>query len=125
MSEVWRSLTEGGNWTPRERRVGRWIRRALLVAVVVGLLGWNAHMQRRGAQSQVWIEWVNNQCQSGDDSRCMSYVAFSDKSGMPNGRFWTQNPKQAEIAHCIEMKGWTRLNPIQAVDYTELANHCR
>lgn len=125
MSELWRSLTQGGSWTPRERLIGLWVRRVIVVVTVLGVMGWNFHMQRRGAENLVWTEWVNEQCQAGDESRCMSYASFSDKSGMPNSRFWTQNPQQQQLAQCIELKGWMLLNPIQEVDYSRLADRCR
>lgn len=125
MSELWRSLTEGGRWTPRERRIGRWVGRILLVVLALGLFEWNVHMQRLGAQSQVWKEWVNTQCQTGDEATCMSYVAYANKSGLPTGRFWTENPELHQKAMCIKSKAWRTLSSIQMVDYSQLSSQCR
>ncbi|QRD62721.1 hypothetical protein H8Z72_23490 (plasmid) [Xanthomonas citri pv. citri] len=124
MSEVWRSLVQGGSWSARERAVGRWLRRLLLLGLVAAGLKWNAHMQRVGAEHQVWMEWVNEQCRTGDRERCLSYLDVALKSGLAGGRFWDENPRLVAVARCVERKGWLHVVPIR-LDYSEFAQQCR
>ncbi len=124
MNEVWRSLTRGGTWSERERKIGRWLRRSLLLGVVVGALAWNDHMQRVGAENQIWREWVNEQCSTGDTSRCLSYRYFALKSGLAGERFWQENPNLDAVASCVYRKGWQHLIPVR-LDYSEFSAQCR
>ncbi|MCW0399239.1 hypothetical protein NB700_001795 [Xanthomonas sacchari] len=124
MSEVWRSLKHGGNWTPFERKVGVWLRRLLLLGLLCATLAWNGHMQRVGAENQVWRDWVNEQCRTGDRVRCMSYRDFAVKSGLAGNQFWLANPKLRAVARCAERKGWLHVVPMR-LDYSDFAEQCR
>lgn len=123
MNEVWRSLRHGGNWTDRERLVGLWLKRILVAGAVIGILFWNQHMQRLGAESHVWNQWVNEQCRTGDASRCMSYVDVSLKSGLPSQKFWTEHPEMRLEVNCIIRQGWYRAYPMRT-DFSSLAAVC-
>lgn len=126
MSEFMRSLVRGGNWTARERKFGIWIRRILIVAMAVGILVWNVHMRRLAAESHVWLQWVNTQCQTGEAEMCLAYVRYAKRSGLPGEAFWLANPKLLTEARCIERKGWSLpFRPSHRLDYTQLAEKCR
>jgi hypothetical protein len=123
MKELFVTLVHGGNWTDRERRIGRWIRNTVLVLLAIGALVWNHHWQKLGAQNLIWTQWVNAQCQTGERDACMSYVDFARPSGMPDDKFWTAHPDLAATAGCVERMGWITLS-VGRQDYTGLLDLC-
>ncbi|APO97621.1 hypothetical protein IPT12_14880 [Xanthomonas perforans] len=123
MNELLVALVHGGNWTARERRIGRWVRHILLVLLTVSALAWNHHWQQLGAQNLVWTNWVNAQCKTGLREVCMSYVDFARPSGMPSQKFWSAHPDLAATAECVERMGWLTLS-VGRQDYTGLLEKC-
>ena len=123
MNELLVTLVHGGNWTERERMVGRWIKRLLVVLLSIVAVAWNFHWQKLGSQNQVWRSWVNEQCRTGVRDQCMSYVDFALPSGMPAAKFWTAHPQLAATASCVERAGWITFS-IGRQDYSSLQAMC-